>query len=361
MNVVPVDPVRGHWLPDPWNASSQAVPETLEPFAAFVRANVQEHSNAAHRMTARSQARFLGYMTRHGLRPATAGSTAVQLVGEALGRRHRWSRPALLDRFQWDLFTRVWHRSSPSFATYFSNTTAHSQHLYWRYMDPASFTLKPTSDEQARFGGAIRSGYREMDRLVQAALDLVGDDATLVFCTALSQQPFVEADAHGGKRVHRPYDLAKTLDAAGIDGVTRIAPVMAEQFHVYFETPSAAARAVEALERAQVDGRPAFTLRRVDDDVFLGSAVTDDVPEGADLVVGAAPPMSFYEHFYAAETAKSGHHSSRGALWIRLPHGRPEVVEEVVPLTAVAPTLLDLMGLDLPVTLPAPSLLGVPR
>ncbi len=353
MNVVPTAPVRGRWLPDPWNPDDTVVDPELAGFAGFVRANVQEHTNAAHRMSLGDHVRFLGFMVRHGLRPATLGATIRQVVGERTKGGSRWRRAALLDRFQWDLFRWVYRRDQPTFATYFSNTTAHYQHTYWRYMEPDAFTLKPEPADVERLGGAILFGYQEMDRIVAEAMALVAStDTALVLCTALSQQPYTLRDDEGGSQFHRPYDIAALVDELGIGGVAKVAPVMAAQFHLYFGAEAAAVAAHDALRDATLAGDAAFDVRRVGTDVFCGCRWTKEVPPGSVLHVPATgASVAFHDRFYRAETAKSGYHHPQGALWVRTPDGVGGEAPDPVPLRAVAPTLLRLLGLTAPETM----------
>lgn len=362
MNVVPTTEVRGRWLADPWNPDDAAGARDMDPFAAFVRANVQEHTNAAHRLGAASYARFLGYMARHGISASTVRAVLHQLVGERTGKVPRWRRAALLDRFQWDLFRHIYEGERPQFATYFSNTTAHYQHLYWRYLAPEAFELKPTPEEVATFGDAIRSGYLEMDRIVGQALDLVGDDTTLVFCSALSQQPYVLKDDSGGSRFYRPNDIGAFVDDLGIRDVERVAPVMAAQYHLLFASEAGAARAEEVLRGATVEGEAAFNVRRIGADLFTGFSIVADLPSDAVIEVPATGArVAVHEAMYRSETAKSGYHHPHGALWIRTPDRVGVTVPGTVPLRAVAPTLLSLMGIDVPPSMRVPPLPTDPK
>lgn len=357
MNVVPTKAVRGRWLPDPWNPNDEAGSPELAHFMGFVRANVQEHTNRSHRLSPAAYGRFLAFMIRHGLSLSTIQATAGQLLGERTGRRARWRRAALLDRFQWDLFAFELRRHRPAFATYFSNTTAHYQHVYWRYMDPDVFDIKPSEEERGRYGDAIRFGYREMDRIVGQAMDLAGADTTLVLCTAISQQPYLLKEEEGGSRFYRPHDIAGLVGRLRLHGVTKVAPVMSAQFHVFFAEESDATVAEAVLAGATIGARSAFSVRRVGTDVFTGLAWTDDLPEDAVIDVPAAGVrIRLHEEFYRAETPKSGYHHREGALWIRTPERIGVEVAERVSLRSVAPTLLRLLGLESPPTMQAPPL-----
>jgi hypothetical protein len=339
------------WLPDPWAPDASSNPASFDAFLQFVRANVQEHSNVAHRQSLGDGARFVGFMVRHGLKPSTTARLARQLVGERTRRAQRWERAAVLDRLQWDLFEWAWRRHQPDFATYFSNSTAHFQHLYWRYLEPEEFTLRATLEDQARFGDAILAGYRYMDGLVSRAVELAGDDATIVLCTALGQQPFRHMDEVGGKRAHRPYRVADLTAALGIEGVVEVAPVMAEQFHLYFADEPAAARAADVLESARVGGDAAFSVRRNGVDVLTGCALLGEVAADATIVVpDTKRTVRFHDVLYQLETAKSGYHHPHGLFWIRS-GGAGRRVDEPVPLRAVGPTVLDLLGLTPPATM----------
>ena len=232
-------------------------------------------------------------------------------------------------------------------------------------MDPDAFTLKPTADEVAQLGGAIRFGYQEMDRLVAAALALAGNDTTVVLCTALSQQPYVQGDDDGGKRFYRPHDIAGFATALGIHGLAGVAPVMSEQFHLLFAHDQQATAAADLLREASVAGQPAFVVRQAGTDVFTGFAPSGDLPPDATIeVAGSGASLPVVEWLYRAETPKSGYHHSQGAFWVRPPGGRPpsqRPPEEVVPLQAVAPTLLALLDLVPPATMATPpvgSVLG---
>src|SRR5437667_12891418 len=124
------------------------------------------------------------FMPSHGLSSSTVKSIVEQLLAERLGK-DRWERVFLMDMLQFDLFSSVYRTLKPHFSTFFLNSTAHLQHMYWRNMEPELFKVKPAPADQEKFKLAILSGYREMDRLVGRVLRLVGDDAVVIFCTAL--------------------------------------------------------------------------------------------------------------------------------------------------------------------------------
>ena len=334
------------WLHEP------ASPESLRAFSAFVRTNVQEHSNTSASLSPGDVLAFGAHQLRHGLSGRTIVDAVRQLTDERRGRRGRWARASVLDRFQWDLFRWYWNRESPAFATFFSNSTAHYQHVFWRNLEPDKFLNQPTEDDQRRFGGAILHGYQQMDRIVGEALDLIeGTDTVLMLCTGLSQQPYLQAEDTGGKFIHRPHRFDDVIDALAIQDVQQVAPVMAEQFHLFFDDAAQADAAAEQLRAATVDGRPAFTVRVVDNDVFTGCSIHDPVAPGA-MLRGEAGSAPFESLFYRSEAPKSGFHHPDGMWWTRT--GSGVALAEPVPLRSVAPTILRLIGVRVPDSMLAP-------
>jgi hypothetical protein len=194
--------INGCALPDPWTTGARPRPEALLPYYRFIQKNVQEHAGGDQTLTLADCVAFASFMATHGLSASTCLTVVKQLLRECLGR-YRWKRVAVLDRLQWDVFRWYYPRIRPAFASFFSNSTAHLQHKFWRNLEPEKFTIRPTAEEQAELAGAVAFGYEAMDRLIGDFLALAGDRTTLMFCTALSQQPCLIYEESGGKRFYR--------------------------------------------------------------------------------------------------------------------------------------------------------------
>jgi len=355
MNIRHDVPLRGCVLPDPWTDAVPARPAALEPFRRFVRQHVLEYTSDRVPLRPADYARFVAFMASHGLRPATARAIVEQLVAER-GGPWRWRRAVLLDRLQHDLFEHYFRRERPALSTFFLNSTAHFQHMYWRNMEPEKFEHQPTSEEQAAFSDAIRFGYREMDRIVGRFLELAEGGATLVLATALSQKPCLLYEKRGGKVLYRARDLQVLLDFAGVRGSPRVSPVMATDFHLEFgrdDDAAAAARRLEALHLGE--DRPAMNVE-LSGRVVLAGPITVRVPDDAVVSSGdGGRSAPFFELFYRAPGLKSGMHHPDGLLWIRLPSRERATHAGKVGLTSIAPTLLALLGTPRP-----PSMRGAP-
>lgn len=336
-------PIDGFILPDPWSVGIQPYPEgEFTAFFDFVRANVQEHTRSEMPVTRVEQLRFLSFMVTHGMKPATVESIIKQLMNEQ-GGKNRWRRAVILDRLQWDVFAWYWKRHRPTFSTFFLNSTAHYQHMYWRNMDPSRFQVKPSDAEQDEYASAVLYGYRQMDALVEKCLDLADSDTTIILATGLSQQVCLKYEETGGKTFYRPNEPGDLFDFAGTSKNWTYAPVMSEQFHVYFPTEAEAADAAAKLEAIEWEGRKVMLVRLTGNEVFSGCSLFEKIPSGATLRSQSGQTRRFTELFYHVGLVKSGMHHPDGIFWIRTPAGRHEIHEERISLRRVAPTVLALL------------------
>jgi len=346
MNASVKDRSRTLLLTDPWTSEVASDP-ALDAYVSFVRYQVLEHTNADARPGASMAARFAAFMTTHGLSIESIVDLARQLAAE---RRQdcRWRRATLLDRLQFDLFVHYYRRIRPAFSTFFLNSTAHYQHAYWASMDPASFGERVEDPETRQHGAAILYGYTQMDRLLGRLMKLC-PDATLVLCTALSQQPGRSYRTDNGGAFYRPKDISQLAELVGLAGPFQVAPVMSEQFHLEFGDEAAAVEAERALSKMRLDGAPVIGVERNGRRVFAGCNRFTEIPERASIdIEGRAVP--FFDLFYRMPTAKSGIHHPDGMFWVRMAD-RVHADGGRVPLTAVAPTLLSLFDVAPPATM----------
>jgi hypothetical protein len=309
---------KGFYVSDPWCDGQPAQPEALATFQRFISQYVREYSNPEAREAPASAAEFLAFMVGHGLSPRTVSHTLGQLMAERVKDKSlRWKRVAILDRLSVDLFKHLHREHRPDFATFFSNSTAHLQHAYWRAMEPEAFTVKPCADHVAQYAGAIRYGYEMMDRLVGELVSLAGPRDLVIFATALSQQPFLRKEEIGGQRFYRPRDIGAMLARFGVEGAT-IEPVMTHQFRLRFADMAAMEQAARILEELRCDGAPMMGIpERIEDGFVIGCIVSTQVAEGTAISrAGSNETIPFFDLFYQIDGVKSGCHHPDGILWI---------------------------------------------
>ncbi len=347
MNAFHQEGIKGEILPDPWSVSVRPTPARLNPYFDFVRGQVLEYTRPNSTYPAKEALQFMTFMAANGLRPSTALAVASQLIRERVSPV-RWRRATIMDRMQYDLFESNFRRIRPRLATFFLNSTAHFQHVYWRNLEPQKFSVQPSPEEQRALGNAVLYGYEQMDRIVGKTLALAGDDAAVIFTTALSQQPCLKYEGRGGKRFYKPVSYLKVLDAAGIDPSSCTPEaVMSEQFHLRFASAAAAELAHEKLSRVSVAGRPAFSSSLDGSSILTGCAIFEELPPDA-LLSADHLRTPFYSVFYLVDLKKSGMHHRDGMAWFRMPGGRHSDSRDSVPIMNLAPTILAVLGIEKP-------------
>jgi hypothetical protein len=184
---------------------------------------------------------------------------------------------------------------------------------------------------------------------VQECLEMAGDDATIILATALGQQPLTKYDDAGGKQIYKPRDATVLLRFAGYAGEFRYSPVMAEQFHLFFNTQEDAIDALAKLQALRIKDQPVMEARRDGTQIFAGCGIIHrNVGEAEITTPYANRPASFDKLFYSVEGLKSGMHHPDGILWIAQPGVAPKTVARKVSLREIAPTIVALCGIEAP-------------
>ena len=337
----------GLFLPDPWSDTIEAFPAELNRFYRFVKRYVQEYTNPAERLGVRAHLDFAHFAVTHGLSKRTIAAVLRQLARERASRKASWRRAPLLDLMQFDVFRHYYSKESPEFATFFTNSTAHYQHAYWRYMEPELFS-DVAADGQSQYGDAVLYGYTMMDALLGDIVKLAEEKgAQVVLATALSQQPFTKAEGQGGHRFYRPHDVESFLRLLGVDFV-EVQPVMTHEYVVRFSGEASSKDAYERIKRIRTDtDEVVFAVEKAQGHDFRFSCcVYRPVKQEDLLVLGDGREVPFFDAFYEIDEIKSGCHHPDGVLWFRT--GEHRVHEEKVSVLDVFPTLLAHYGVALP-------------
>lgn len=330
---------------DPWSENGDAYPAELETYNGFISRNVREYSNTNNRLGAADYVKFLRFMLARGLRLSTIIRLAGQLFKERTAdRRLSYRRAALLDLMQFDVFRWYYRRNRPALATFFINSTAHLQHAYWRHHEPDAFEVKPSADEMAVYGDAVRFGYEAMDRLVGDFLDLAEETgARLVFMTALSQQPFLKHEAKGGQKFYRLHDVERFLRQWDI-AYTDVSPTMTNQYMVLFEN-----EAQRQFAREQLAGFHLESGQRVidhwdaaDGGLYFGCGLHGTLARDTVVHHASGKQVKLGEMLYVIDALKSGCHHPQGALWVAGGKGQRHATE--VSILDVYPTILEMLG-----------------
>ena len=123
ISAYPPPPLDGFVVPGPFAPSDATWPSRLEPVQAINRRPTQVHNRTTRAPTLAENAATGLALLRMGLSLSTMAHVA-RLVGERLGSAERWRRVLLQPRLNWDIFSALYRRERPDFATWHSNHAA---------------------------------------------------------------------------------------------------------------------------------------------------------------------------------------------------------------------------------------------
>lgn len=370
----PPPPLDGFVVPGPFAPSDATWPSRLEPVQAINRRYTQVHNRTTRAPTLAENAATGLALLRMGLSLSTMAHVARQLVGERLGSAERWRRVLLQPRLNWDIFSALYRRERPDFATWHSNHAAHFMHHYWRAWDDGVFPVKSSPEERRGYGQAVPEGYRLCDELIGRAMAAIDDDTVLVVASSMGQQPYISERYREGKVIVRVRDIERLLAVVGRDGISEVVPTMVPQWNLRVADPARRAAIKALFENAwrecegngDGDGQreAAFVVQETE-------AILTLTPLGLTQAGGRwryrfpGAPGDRAEGFPITElmavdapTVKQGMHHPDGLLAF---FGRGVAAGQRLPDCSnldVAPTLLALMDIAIPAVMPG-QVLGV--
>ncbi|MUH73686.1 alkaline phosphatase family protein [Psychrosphaera haliotis] len=330
MNGYITDSFKGTYLPDPWDTLTQPS-EKLKNYAEFIKAYVQ--GNPANSKV--SAVQFLSFMVQNGLSFKTCLKIAKQLIIEKFDAKKKWRRAGLLDWIQLDVFRHLYKKERPTLATIFSNSTAHIQHTLWKESFPEEFggnTAKTMSDNP------MLISYINHDKLLGDILKLADENTEIALCTALSQQPYTKNE----KCFYHINDFNKLVSTLSIPGNPKYIPVMAEQFHIKFDSKEAVNVAFEHLSQFEMlndsyfyeGSNKVFSMSIDENTIHIKNRCSTEVKQGAIFRSSITEEsFSFYDLFYKMDDQKTGIHHPHGIFWIT--SSNKDTVNTIIPLEEV--------------------------
>jgi hypothetical protein len=153
---LPLDLERyAFYLPDYFADQAAAWPPLLERFQRFNLAMTRASArNVTRALPLGAAAGFLRDLPRLGLSAGTAAAIAAQLAAEPFAPRRRTRRRNIQPLLMYDVFERLWRRTGPEFATFYTNHVAAAMHRYWAAAFPQDYEREPLD-------AAWRTAYRD--------------------------------------------------------------------------------------------------------------------------------------------------------------------------------------------------------
>lgn len=331
------------WIvPDPWDPDPSISPQQFAQFHSFVRSMVCHRlgKDEMQVLGIGDRISFLRFMRRHGL----SWSTIAVLAKSSVTWRGSLSprRAVVLDRLLTDLFFWAYRRLKPDFAVLFSNTVAYFQHNYWREHQPELFESRKAASKQSQ--SLVEFGYRQLDwQLGRLMSSRVLRDCCVIVCSGLSQQPCLKYEHAGGKKAFVPRDLSNLLAFIGVEKPLKFGSVMNPVFGLEFADEVTCGRAMSLMSRVLYEDSCVFHLEKLDSkSIELCVRRINDTDGLVELPNGDS--IEFSRLFQDTGVITSGMHDPNGLMWIRTPTPSSHVHSEPIPVTAIAPTILSVLG-----------------
>jgi arylsulfatase A-like enzyme len=287
-----------------------------------------------------------------GLSASTVSKIGRQLVRERQHPESRWRRVALQPLVNYDFFSNLYRRHRPDFASFHTNHVAHYMHTYWKAMQPDVFPQETSDEEKRHYGDAVEHGYRTADALLGKMMRLLDDQTILVVASSMGQRPFVTS-LKKGKRIGQLRSLDRLVEILGAQGRVRALSTMSDQFNLYPDSPSTKDFVLANLKSAYVDlpDRRMFYVDTVENSITVTLQHHDETFEESRCVFPHLEQDNSYRFedlVYGTGLVKSGCHDPKGMMMIYGSGIRAGGRIADCTNLDIAPTLLTVLGLEVP-------------
>ena len=351
------------YVPDTFAAGPEAHPPQLSAFQKFNLHMVDRSGrNVSSEVPIKEALNFLVSSVPAGLRPATLAKVFQQVASERIWKHRSARRRTIQSILAFDLFLAQLQSKRPQAAFFFTNHVASAMHRYW----PATFTADylVTQWEDAwvrRFSGEVDYAMGEADHMLADLMAFADRNPEyLILVSGSMGQAAVDNPDRKIATEILVRDMNKFLGQLGVDGGWERRRTMEPTYTLAFDAEESADQFAARLARLKIAGEPVRN-RRLDArsiEFVLGSSnVRDDhftVAIGNRAIAPEA--MGVANVPIEDEVGAAAYHVPEGMLLAYDASGalRPGTATQPVSTTRIAPTLLKLLGVDVPAYMDEP-------
>lgn len=351
------------YVPDTFAAGPEAKPAELAAFQQFNLHMVDRSGrNVSGDLPVKQALPFLLRSLPAGIRTATMAKIARQVASERIWRHRTARRRTIQSLLAFDLFLAQLQSKKPDAAFFFTNHVASSMHRYW----PATFTAdyQATKWSEAwvrRFAGEVDYVMGEADQMLGDLLAFAdrNTDYVVLVASSMGQAAVDEANRQISTEVLLR-DMDKFLKAIGVEGGWQRRRTMEPTYTLAFNEESSAEACMEGLAKLKIAGRP-VDYRRLDlrgIEIVLGHSNISN----KELTITIGNQSFRPENVGIAnvpiedEVGAAAYHIPEGVLLAYDPRSewRAPVSDEPVSTARIAPTLLELQGVNPPAYMDRP-------
>lgn len=360
-------PPRGEasfYLPEALSDTADCTPEKMRALQELFLLAAHNYSGSFLSMAATATARLVRSMAS-GTSAGTALRTLIQPLREQLqGPRVGPERAMLHSYLSFDNYLSLFQKFQPAFSTLNLNHIAYMQHRFWRSSEPERFTAKlSTTDErffksvaardaeERKYSHWIERGFKWTDQALGQLADNVPDGTVIMVVTGLGQRPYDPVT-----EIHNPVvrlvDPDVLLQKMGLSNF-QVFHQMNPDVTVNFETEGAAVEAETKIGDLHVEvSDPLFHVDRRGHQLFLELNVPPVLQREPDRSIQSRLDNAFHvrasDHIWQSSNNEqsTAHHEDQGLILAWQKGGALAAAAESVPITDLAPAMLQLLGVD---------------
>ncbi len=347
MNVKNFKGDNSTYIPDPWCNGESTYPEHLQQSYDFISENVMGYSDKTKGTINKIKA--INNLRKNGLTLKTILKILQQLFIQRINyKKHSWKQATLLDLIQFDLAYKIIKESKPTFITFFSNSVAHLQHAYWRYLQPEKFNQEIGKENQELYKDAVFYGYQRLDILLGKFIKIAAKHGyKLAACSALSQRPYVAYEASGGRHYYRLINETDIMEQLNINNdEVELFPIMAQEYKLNLTDPNKTDYYMDLLASVKSidDKTQVFEVTSVERGVItFGCQLFNQIDNDFKISIGGKI-VSFYDLFYKLEDIKSGEHDPSGLLYLPACFKYEKSNGDTISILDITPTIMKIVN-----------------
>lgn len=347
----PPRPSAAFHIPECFARDAATRPEAARIVQEFnIKYSTENKKAIVAKTSLREMLSFSYGLLRGGVKAETLLSVGREVLQESLNPKLKWRRVCLQPLINYDVFEKLYKKTSPHFSTFFTNHVAYYLHRYWRARFPDQFQ-GAHDEEVSAHHDTIPHSLRVGDQLLGRVMSLIDDDTVLVVASALGQGPVKNPARSGQQNVLR--SLAHLIAVLGDAAQVRVSGSMTHEHVLVVPDPQVRAQLVRKLSEIREAGpgsAPIFKIV-VRDDTACVSFTAEYADLSAGVVIPAIgqtlPPLALDIHRYDVQPT-TGDHTPEGIFIMAGPSVRPGCVLGEFDLRDVAPTILQLLDVERP-------------
>ena len=356
------------YVPECLATQPSALPESVEPLQDLCSLGARNYSDRIPTDPLRAITLLAKSLASGHTRAATALKLIKQIPAEIiLGSKWVPERAMLLTYLAEDAFLHLYRTHRPRYASIHLNHVAYLQHRFWRVAEPERYDRSLSATDahyfvtgakrdvwERKFAKLIERGFAHTDKFLENILAELPENGLLIVATGLGQEPMDPTS-----KIHNPavrLTNAETLfESLGIQPAEVLHEMNPDLTVNFYDDRSATEAAVEVSSLKFEGKEPLFDVTQRGAQVFLELRVPPALLSGDYRLIRHRLRTDFEFPWQTliqlpqTNEQSTAHHHAKGTL-LAFTHECKFATrnETTVPITAIAPSLLNVFNISSP-------------